>query len=115
MQAMATLTFNILIKTTLAEATAHCLELDIVATAPTEEAVKADIVDLIKAQVLYAFANDNLDHLYHPAPPEAWREFFRCTQTQAESYPLDADLNDRDIVPPWIIANTCRLPESCHV
>ena len=72
------MTFNILFKE---EDTciAHCLELDIVATSRTIECVEADIMSLITAQIEYAFENNNLENLYHPAPPEVWKEYFSCT------------------------------------
>ena len=57
---------------------AHCLELDLVATEDTHEAVEAGIFDVIVARVRYAFANDNLEYLYHPAPAEVWKEFYEC-------------------------------------
>jgi hypothetical protein len=56
----------------------HCLELDIVATANSIEELKSDLDKLIIAQIDYAFSNDNLDFLYHPAPPDVWKEFFSC-------------------------------------
>ena len=54
---------------------AHCLQLDIVATAKTLEKVRTDIIDLIVAQVSYAFEHNNIDNLFFPAPPEVWRKF----------------------------------------
>ena len=64
--------FNILIKKEEDVFIAHCLELDIVTTSKYEKEVINDILDLVKAQVNYAFSNDNLVHLFHPAPPEVW-------------------------------------------
>ncbi|MEW6263188.1 MAG: hypothetical protein AB1641_08935 [Thermodesulfobacteriota bacterium] len=68
--------FNVLLKRESDLFVAHYLELDIVATAPTAQEAESDVIDLICAQVGYAFAHENLEHLYHPAPAEAWREFF---------------------------------------
>ena len=73
------MTFNILIKEEEDTCIAHCLELDIVATSRTIECVEADIMSLITAQIEYAFENNNLENLYHPAPPEVWKEYFSCT------------------------------------
>jgi len=56
---------------------AHCLELDIVTSAPTLDQVQKDIGDLILVQVSFAYENDNLDHLFKPAPKEVWEEFFK--------------------------------------
>ncbi len=80
-------TFGILIKQTKEYGVvAHCLELDLVATADTLDAVKADILDVIIAQFQYASANDNLEYLYHSAPPEVWREFYECREQETERY-----------------------------
>jgi predicted RNase H-like HicB family nuclease len=112
-------TFSILIKKTEEYGyVAHCLELDLVATADTPEAVKADIFDVIVAQVRYAFANDNLEYLYHPAPAEVWKEFYECRDQQIERHPVSKNEEDEKLekfVPPWIIANTCHSMETCHV
>jgi len=68
--------FNILIKEDDGMFVAHCLELDIVATAESVEQAQKDIIALICAQVDYAFSNDNLENLYCPAPAEVWQEFW---------------------------------------
>jgi hypothetical protein len=70
------MTFNIIAKKESGMWVAHCLELDIVATAGTMTDVKKEMDDLIVAQIDYAFTNNNLDNLYKPAPPEAWKEFY---------------------------------------
>ncbi|MBI5607014.1 MAG: hypothetical protein HY879_27095 [Deltaproteobacteria bacterium] len=70
--------FNILVKESEEGYPAHCLDLDLVTTAPTIEQVTEDIADVIACQVDYAFTYDNLDNLYHPAPPAVWDEFFKC-------------------------------------
>jgi hypothetical protein len=108
-------TFNILVKQEPEGFLAHCLELDIVATSETLEGVKKDMIDLIFAQVHYAFSNDNLEHLYHPAPPEVWKEFYECRERIQEHYRTpEEDTELEKFVPPWIIANTCRSSGSCH-
>jgi hypothetical protein len=87
---------------------AHCLELDIVATGSTLIEAKTSIIDLIRAQLDYAFRNDNLDNLYRPAPREVWQEFYSCLHQEQERVRVsEEDTLDR-FVPPWIIANTCR-------
>jgi len=55
---------------------AHCLQLDIVATAPTKREAFGDMIDLIVAQIEYALENDNMAHLFRPAPPELWERFY---------------------------------------
>lgn len=111
-------TFSILIKQSEEYGfVAHCLELDLVATADTLEAVKADILDVIAAQVHYAFANDNLEYLYHSAPPEVWRDFYECREQETEHYQVPAGEGNEKLekfVPPWIIANTCRATSTRH-
>ncbi|MBW2647108.1 MAG: hypothetical protein JRE23_13225 [Deltaproteobacteria bacterium] len=74
------MSFSILLKEVDGVFVAHCLELDIVTTHKNVEQVRTDILDLISAQVDYAFSNDNINHLYHPAPPEIWEELSRCKE-----------------------------------
>ena len=79
---MATsMTFNILVKKEDKMWIAHCLELDIVTTSKTLPTLKKEIIDLIITQIDYAFSNDNLENLYHPAPPEVWAEFYTCKES----------------------------------
>ena len=101
--------FNVLIKRDEGLFLAHCLELDIVTTAPTVDQVKADIYDLILAQVEYAFGNDNLDNLYHPAQREVWEEFFACKErARPEIIKLPAPSKKKgSVIPPEIVASTC--------
>lgn len=98
---------------------AHCLELDIVATGDTIDQVQRDIIALICAQIDYAFSNDNLDHLYHPAPKEVWREFYACSGQMQKKHNVYATFSENSasgsFVPPWIIANTCQSPNFCNV
>ena len=70
--------FNILIKKENELFIAHCLELDIVSAERSKEKAEKELVDLICAQLDYAFSNDNLENLYHPAPQKVWEEFFAC-------------------------------------
>jgi hypothetical protein len=110
---------NILIKKEDGIFVAHCLELDIVATGDTLIQAQKDIVALICAQIDYAFSNDNLENLYHPAPKEVWAEFYRCRENTQKRHIVDAtfaDKNDeKSFVPPWIIAKTCQAPDQCNV
>lgn len=112
------MTFNVLIKEEDDVYVAHCLELDIVATSNTEDQVEKDIISLITAQVSYAFSNDNLENLYHSAPPEIWAEFFSCKDQREERHKTESFFKKEppsgSIIPPWIITNTCRSPRLCH-
>ncbi|MFH1139123.1 MAG: hypothetical protein V1816_23830 [Pseudomonadota bacterium] len=91
---------------------AHCLELDIVVTGPTPDEARDDLLDLILAQVGYAFAHDNLAHLYRPAPQEVWRVFYQCLESMEYRAPVFTDVDSGVFAPPWIIAKTCQAPES---
>jgi hypothetical protein len=57
---------------------AHCLELDLVATALSEKQVEEDIVAVILEQVRYCIVNDNMANLFRNAPKEIWDEFYAC-------------------------------------
>lgn len=113
------LIFNILIKKEDDLFIAHCLELDIVATADSPERAQKDLVALICTQIDYAFSNDNLKYLYHPAPPEVWKEFFDCKEASEKRYKIDPafkrDTTGDVFVPPWLIAKTCLAQSACHV
>lgn len=63
---------------------AHCLELDIVGVGKTADSAIDEMMDLVSAQIRYAFCHDNLDNLYHPAPPEIWQEYFACKNNVRE-------------------------------
>jgi hypothetical protein len=111
-------TFNILMVEEGEMYIAHCLELDIVTTAESLNQAKNDIIDLIAAQLSYAFTNNNLDHLYHPAPPEVWRQFYACKEQFQEEHAISDLIGEPDpetFIPPWIIANMCRATKECYV
>lgn len=114
------LTVNVFIKKEGDLWVGHCLELDLVATGSTPAEVKKDMEDLIVAQVAYAFSNDNLDHLFRPAPAEVWEEFYKCKQRAEDRLTIEPENREesgggRRFVPPWVIANICQLESSsCH-
>jgi len=111
--------FRILVKRQDDLWVAHCLELDLVAAAPTEEQAHRDMADIILEQVSYCIANDNMDHLFRSAPTEVWEEYRACEKqmkpvvsvfrappkgTVVEDYP-----------PISFIASACRSPLGvCH-
>lgn len=110
-KAEAPMTFNVLVKDEGGILVAHCLELDIVVTGSDPDEVKKDLLDLVRAQVDYAFTHNNLDYLYHPAPKEIWEEFYQCkayieNRRSIESRPRKGD--SASFVPPWIIATYCN-------
>ena len=113
----SSMVFNILIKKEDEVFVAHCMELDIVATGQSTDEASNDLIDLIIAQLRYAFANDNLDHLYRPAPQEVWQEFYRCKHPMEEKeirLKLSAkEESPEGFVPPWIITKMCQT-QNCH-
>jgi len=110
--------FNILVKEENGIYIAHCLELDIVATGSSSKEAQKEIKDLILAQVDYAFCNDNLDNLYHPAPANVWKEYFECRDQTEDRIRLVSAFQDEkslnEFVPPWIIAKTCQASAKYH-
>ena len=111
---------NILIKKDDDIFVAHCLELDIVATGETFTQASKDIVALICAQIDYAFGNDNLENLYHPAPKEVWAEFYKCRERTEKRHLIDATFAEKEnggstFVPPWIITKICGDMNHCNV
>lgn len=70
--------FRILIKKQEDLWVAHCLELDLVTESPSKEEVERDIVAIIKRQVSYCIANNNMENLFRSAPKEVWDEFKTC-------------------------------------
>ena len=107
---------NILIKEEDGMFVAHCLELDIVAVAKTLDQVQEEIISLIRAQIDYAFSNNNLDNLYHPAPKEVWAELKKCKELQEKKYKLESKYKKgvESLLPPWLIAKTCRQEKFCY-
>ena len=57
---------------------AHCLELDLVATGDSEKEAQDDLFGIVRTQLEYAFANNNLDNLLKAAPKDAWDKFLAC-------------------------------------
>ena len=72
---------NVLIYKEDDEWIAHCLQMDLVAGNKNRDLVQDDIVDLIKAHVIYAIENDNIEHIFKSAPAEEWEKlahFHKC-------------------------------------
>jgi hypothetical protein len=55
---------------------AHCLELDIVADAPTSDAAMHDLLDLCAFQIDTAIENNDLESIFRPAPAKYWNLFY---------------------------------------
>lgn len=109
------LSFSVLFKKEDDIIIAHCLELDIVATADTFKEAENDILDLIAAQVSYAFSNDNLENLYHPAPSEVWQQYLTCKEIfSIKQHPVIAPKKKtQNIPPPFITAEMCDIQHHC--
>ncbi len=114
--------FRILIRKEEELWVAHCLELDLVATAPSEKQLEEDIVNVIVEQVSYCLTHDNLDYLFRRAPQEIWDEYIACAK-QSKPKVLrkrrEPEVNSRtkmpeDLPPFSFTANTCWSPAACH-
>ena len=57
---------------------AHCLELDLVAAAPSMQDAETDLLSIIDEQVQYCVTNNNMENLFHDAPKEVWDEYREC-------------------------------------
>lgn len=53
---------------------AHCLDLDIVSTGSSAEEAMDQLADAVGTQLWYAREHDNYQHLFRPAPEDAWRK-----------------------------------------
>jgi hypothetical protein len=112
----ASMVFNILIKKEGDLLVAHCLELDVVTTGNSYVTLTKEMSDLLIAQIKYAFENNNLENLYHPAPPDVWKQFYECKPVKADTVEVKFLIKNKlteTFVPPWIIANTCFAEDSC--
>ena len=113
-------TVNILITKEADYFLAHCLELDIVAAGNTSDQSQREIISLICAQIDYAFNYNNLENLYHPAPPEIWHKFFTCKEQLERKYKLESTFAQDQynptsmMLPPWLISKTCQTEYYCH-
>jgi len=53
---------------------AHCLQLDLAEWGETLAAAQASLLDVVRAHIEAAIADDDLAHLFHPAPAEVWKQ-----------------------------------------
>ncbi len=110
----ASMSFNVLIKKDGETWIAHCLELDIVATAETAEKANDEIIDLIMTQLDYALANDNMQYFYKPAPQEVWLEFFNCRKGGKIVRKFKGIFEKKGPKPSQIVTNTCSSEPLCY-
>ena len=57
---------------------AHCLEYDLLGDGKTWRTAVKRLLGVIDTQIEFIKENDNLDKLYHPAPPEYWEKLSRA-------------------------------------
>lgn len=116
--------FRILIKKEDDLWVAHCLELDLVANAPSEKQVQEDIVNVIVAQVRYCLIHDNMDYLFRRAPQEVWDEYNTCEQHAGPELIVRRGkaviqgpakrMTPKELPPFSFTTNTCWSPSGCH-
>ena len=87
---------------------AHCLEMDIVATNTTQKKTIDDLIDLIKAQIVFAINNGNEDYLLKSAPFEVWDKI--RTAKKCDSRMIRIDINKSKATPK---VNPFREVELC--
>ena len=68
--------------------TAHCLQLDLVECGRTAQAALSDVLDVIRAHIEWAIEHENMEHLFHPAPPEYWKMFLTARRIGARTFRL---------------------------
>lgn len=67
---------------------AHCLQLDLVEIAASENEAFEAIVDVVRAHIEYAIENDNMENVFSPAPADVWKRFFGATLVGRREVPL---------------------------
>ena len=85
---------------------AHCLELDLVAAAPSMQDAETDLLSIIDEQVRYCITNNNMENLFHDAPKELWDEYRECKkQTRPRQIKFSPSL---ELAPPIsFVTNNC--------
>lgn len=78
MRKIPNIRLDILIKKEDDHYLAHCLQFDIVTTDETIFGVQKAINDLCIAHIQFSTKHDNVEYLFHPAPPEVWAESRYC-------------------------------------
>jgi hypothetical protein len=99
---------------------AHCLQFDIVATNDTIKGVQKAIANLCIAHIQFSIKHDNVEHLFHPAPPEVWAEYYsisknpNCLLDQKEIKVKLRDEIPNVSIPPFIIQEVfCDEQTAC--
>ena len=74
---------------------AHCLDLDIVSIGPTADAAMDQLAEAVGAQLWYAREHDNFEHLFRPAPDEAWKKLGEILKGPHQTVVRKIDDSDR--------------------
>ena len=67
---------------------AHCLQLDLVEAGATPEEAEEALAGVIQHHVQWVLEDNDMEHLFHPAPPEVWKEFFTAETQGFREIPL---------------------------
>ena len=67
---------------------AHCLQLDLVEAGGTPEEAEENLAGVIQHHIQWALEDDDMEHLFHPAPPEYWKRFFGAQVKGFRDIPL---------------------------
>lgn len=91
-----TLRFNVIVEAQPeGHYVAHCLELDLVAEGRTFEEACDEMQNVIDVHVRTCLQNDNLQHLFFPAPKEVWDKFGEIqARTSKRSLETVRDISD---------------------
>jgi hypothetical protein len=79
---------------------AHCLQLDLVECGVTAEEAEDALAGVIQHHVQWAIEDDDMENLFHPAPPEVWKRFFTAEPKGFREIPISLPA-DR-IAPPAV-------------
>jgi len=69
---------------------AHCLQLDLVEAGATPEEAEENLAGVISHHIQWALEDDDMEHLFHPAPPDVWKQFFGAKTNGFRDIPLSA-------------------------
>jgi hypothetical protein len=87
---------NVLIYQDSGEWIAHCLQMDLVSTGINEKDVENDIINLIKAQVIFAIENNNMDYIFKAAPADEWTKLEKSKRCGTRKIKIDIPQKDKE-------------------
>jgi len=67
---------------------AHCLQLDLVEAGPTPDEAEENLTGVIQHHIQWAIEDDDMEHLFHPAPADVWKRFFGAQVKGFREIPL---------------------------